>query len=164
MKKIFLFTTLSIVILAFISCGRNQKTESSENQTDKEALGEQVVQLNGELFREMIWDYTSSPDQWKYKGNKPSVIDFYADWCKPCRIVAPIMEELALKYQGKVTIYKVNTDKEKEVASAFGIRGIPSVLFCPKKGKPQMATGALPKDTYVEVIEEFLLGNNKSSL
>ncbi|GAB6278460.1 MAG: thioredoxin domain-containing protein [Lentimicrobium sp.] len=164
MKKIFLFTTLSIAILAFISCGRNQKTESSENQTDKEALSEQVVQLNGELFREMIWDYTSSPDQWKYKGNKPSVIDFYADWCKPCKIASPILEDLAKEYAGRVNFYKIDTDKEKELSMLFGIRTIPSFLFIPQEGEPRMTAGIAPgeeatRKMFNDYIQQFCLGN-----
>ena len=94
-----------------------------------------------------------------YEGDEPCVIDFYADWCRPCKMVAPIMEDLAKKYNGKVKIYKINVDKEKQLASVFQIRSIPAVLFSPKEGKPMMQVGALPKDTYIKIIDENLLNN-----
>ncbi len=159
MKKTLLRLIPLLIGLNFIAFGIS--AQSSIKKTENEG---KVIYLTSAEFKEKVFNWEKSPDTWVFEGERPCVVDFYADWCKPCRIVAPIMEELALKYQGKVTIYKVNTDKEKEVASAFGIRSIPSVLFCPMKGKPQMATGALPKDSYIKVIEEFLLGNNKSSL
>ncbi|HAW57523.1 MAG TPA: thioredoxin [Bacteroidales bacterium] len=159
MKETLLRLIPLLIGLNFIAFGIS--AQSSIKKTENEG---KVIYLTSAEFKEKVFNWEKSPDTWVFEGERPCVVDFYADWCKPCRIVAPIMEELALKYQGKVTIYKVNTDKEKEVANAFGIRAIPSVLFCPMKGKPQMATGALPKDSYIEVIEEFLLGNNKSSL
>lgn len=159
MKKTLLRLIPLLIGLNFIAFGISAQSSIKKTETEGK-----VIYLTSAEFKEKVFNWEKSPDTWVFEGKRPCVVDFYADWCKPCRIVAPIMEELALKYQGKVTIYKVNTDKEKEVASAFGIRAIPSVLFCPMKGKPQMATGALPKDSYIEVIEEFLLGNKKSSL
>lgn len=121
-----------------------------------------VVYLTSEEFKKKVFNWEKNPDNWVYEGKKPCIVDFYADWCKPCKLIAPIMEELAAKYKGQVTIYKVNTDKEKEVAGVFGIRSIPSILFCPSVGKPQMSSGALPKETYEQVIDESLLGKKKS--
>ena len=117
--------------------------------------------LTVETFKEKVFDYEKNADKWVYEGDQPCVIDFYADWCKPCKLIAPIMEELAEEYKGKVTIYKVDTEKQRELSRVFGIRSIPSVLFVPMEGQPQMSTGALPKETFKQAIDEFLLGKKK---
>ncbi len=113
--------------------------------------------LTKETFLEKVFDYENNKD-WSYKGELPAVIDFYADWCGPCKMVAPIIEELSAEYAGKVQFYKVDTEAEQELASAFGIQSIPSLLFIPQNGQPQMAAGALPKKTFQEVIDKELLG------
>ena len=115
--------------------------------------------LTYNTFLKKVWNFEKHPREWVYEGDEPCVIDFYADWCGPCRRVAPIMEEMANKYKGKVKIYKVNVDKEGRLASVFQIRSIPAVLFIPKKGKPMMQVGLLPHDTYVQIINEELLHN-----
>lgn len=112
--------------------------------------------LTKEAFLTKVFDYEKNQD-WKYAGELPCLIDFYADWCGPCKMVAPILEELAIEYQGKINIYKIDTEEEQELAGVFGIRSIPSLLFCPKDGSPQMAMGALPKDTFKKAIEDILL-------
>jgi thioredoxin len=117
--------------------------------------------LTVETFKKNVFDYEKNPDKWVYEGKKPCVIDFYADWCKPCKLIAPIMEELANEYEGQVTIYKVNTEQQRELSRVFGIRSIPAVLFVPMEGQPQMSTGALPKETFKQAIDEFLLGKKK---
>jgi len=122
-----------------------------------------VIQLTSAEFKTKVFNWEKNPENWVFEGKLPCIVDFYADWCKPCKLVAPIMDELAEKYKGKIVIYKVNTDKEREVSSVFGIRSIPSMLFCPMQGKPQMSSGALPKESYEQVIEEFLLGKKKTS-
>ncbi|NSW44464.1 MAG: thioredoxin [Bacteroidales bacterium] len=106
-------------------------------------------------FKEKIFNYEKN-QEWKYEGDKPSIIDFYADWCSPCKMVAPILEELAKEYEGKIDIFKVDTEAEQELAAVFGIRSIPSLLFIPKDGQPQMAMGALPKETFIRAIDEVL--------
>lgn len=111
--------------------------------------------LNKQTFLEKVFDFEKK-SEWQFQGDKPCIIDFYADWCGPCKMVGPIMEELSKEYEGKVDIYKIDTDKEQELATAFGIRSIPSVLFCPMNDKPQMSVGALPKDGYVQAIEQVL--------
>ncbi len=111
--------------------------------------------LTTQEFKEKVFNYEQH-QEWKFAGDKPAIIDFYADWCAPCRMVAPILEELAKEYDGKVDIYKVDTEAEQELAMVFGIRSIPSLLFIPKEGQPQMAMGALPKETFVRAIEEVL--------
>lgn len=113
--------------------------------------------LSKQVFLEKIFNYEVNKE-WKFEGELPCIIDFYADWCQPCKMVAPILEELSKEYEGKINIYKVDTEAEQELAGAFGIRSIPSILFCPKEGQPQMATGALPKDSFRHAIDEILLG------
>ncbi len=115
-----------------------------------------TVKLTAAQFRNEIFDYTTEKE-WKYKGDKPSIIDFYADWCGPCKAVAPILEELSDDYKDKVIIYKVDTEVEQELSSVFQIRSIPSMLFIPKDKQPMMQAGALPKDALKNVIEKELL-------
>ena len=117
-----------------------------------------VEHLTKETFLSKVFDYENNKE-WNYQGELPCIIDFYADWCSPCKMVAPILEELAVEYDGKINIYKIDTEVEQELASVFGIRSIPSLLFCPTTGKPQMAQGALPKDAFKEAIESVLLKN-----
>jgi thioredoxin 1 len=112
--------------------------------------------LTKQSFLDKVFNYETNKD-WKFEGELPAIIDFYADWCGPCKMVAPVLEELSKEYAGQVNIYKVDTEKEQELASVFGIRSIPSILFIPKEGKPQMATGAMPKEGFVEAIKSVLL-------
>lgn len=130
--------------------------ETENGNTASETQGE-VEYLSYDTFLTKVWNFETNSQEWVYEGEVPCVIDFYADWCGPCKRVAPIMDDLAERYNGKVKVYKIDTDKEKELASAFGIRSIPSVLFVPMKGKPMMQTGALPKDQYIKIIEDELL-------
>jgi thioredoxin len=116
-----------------------------------------VVQLTKAMFLEKVYNFEKNPKEWVFAGDKPCIIDFYADWCRPCKMVAPIMAELAEKYKGQITVYKINTDQERELAQFFGIQSIPTMYFCPATGDPQMAQGALPKETYEKVITDFLL-------
>ncbi len=114
--------------------------------------------LTKQKFLSEVFDYEKSTE-WNYAGKLPCLIDFYADWCGPCKMVAPVLEELSKEYDGKIKIYKVDTEVEQELASVFGIQSIPSLLFVPKDGKPQMAKGALPKGTLIKAIDEVLLEN-----
>ena len=111
--------------------------------------------LTTQEFKEKVFNYEQNKE-WKFAGSNPAIIDFYADWCGPCKMMAPILEELAKEYQGKVDIYKVDTEQEQELAGAFGISSIPSLLFIPKEGAPQMAQGALPKNVLEQTIKEIL--------
>ena len=111
--------------------------------------------LTLETFKEKVFDFETEKE-WKFKGDVPAIIDFYADWCGPCKKIAPIMEELAIEYDGKVKIYKIDTEDQKQLASIFGIRSIPSILFIPVGAQPQMSTGALPKENFVQMINEIL--------
>lgn len=115
-----------------------------------------TIKLTADKFKTDIFDYTTDKE-WKYKGERPAIIDFYADWCGPCKMVSPIMEELSNDYAGKVDIYKVDTEVEQELSAVFGIRSIPSILFIPSEGEPIMQPGALPKTVFQDVIEKELL-------
>lgn len=110
--------------------------------------------LTKDSFLEKVFNYEQSKE-WKYEGKLPCIIDFYADWCGPCKMVAPIIEELSKEYEGKLFVYKVDTEAEQELASVFGIRSIPSLLFVPLDGQPQMAMGALPKDAFEKAFKDI---------
>ena len=114
--------------------------------------------LTKETFKEKVFNFEASQD-WKFEGDKPAIIDFYADWCAPCKMVAPILEELQEEYGDKLNIYKIDTEDQRELAGMFGIQSIPSLLFIPSEGQPQMAMGALPKDTFKKAISDVLKVN-----
>ncbi len=111
--------------------------------------------LTKETFLAKVFNYEQN-EEWKFEGDKPCIIDFYADWCGPCKMVAPILEELAVEYKGKLNVYKIDTEAEQELAAAFGIRSIPSLLFVPLEGQPRMAMGALPKDALEKAFSDIL--------
>jgi len=144
MKRIY---TLFLLALCFVSVSFAQTEVVSKPQ-----------QLDKAGFLKKVMDYESNSKEWKYLGDKPAIIDFYATWCGPCRQIAPVLEELAKEYAGRIYIYKIDTDKERELAAAFGIRSIPSLLFIPMEGQPQMGQGALPKSMLKEAIDTLLLG------
>jgi thioredoxin 1 len=114
-----------------------------------------IEHLTLDTFKEKVFNFTDNKE-WKFEGNKPCIIDFYADWCGPCKMVAPILEELAKEYDGKLDVYKVDTEDQRELAGIFGVQSIPSLLFVPKEGQPQMAMGALPKETFVQAFKDVL--------
>ena len=114
-----------------------------------------IEHLTKETFLNRIFNYEQNKD-WKFEGEKPCIIDFYADWCGPCKVVAPVLEELANDFDGKINVFKVNTEEEQELASVFGVRNIPSFLFVPATGQPQMAMGALPKETFIKAFKDVL--------
>ena len=111
--------------------------------------------LTATTFKEKVFNFETNKD-WKFEGEIPCVIDFYADWCGPCKTVAPILEELSEEFDGKLNIYKVDTEAERELAGMFGIQSIPSLLFVPRDGQPQMAMGALPKDSFKKAFKDVL--------
>jgi thioredoxin len=117
-----------------------------------------TVQMTEADFKEKIFNYETE-SEWKYKGSVPAIIDFYADWCGPCKAVAPVLEELAAEYDGRLVIYKIDTDKEQQLSGMFGIQSIPTFLFIPMEGTPMMQRGALPKKAFEQVIEEKLLAD-----
>lgn len=117
-----------------------------------------MEQLTKDTFKEKVFDFETNTE-WNYKGELPAIIDFYADWCGPCKMVAPVLQELSDEYAGKINVYKINTDSEREVAGAFGVQSVPSLLFIPVGDKPQMAAGALPKSVFKEIIRDVLKVN-----
>ena len=142
---------ISVIIYAFNDEGAKVNQESKNEVKDSE-----VVVMDKDMFIKDVFDYQTS-QEWKYKGDKPAIIDLYADWCGPCRSTAPIMKSLAKEYAGKIVIYKVNVDKEKELAALFNATSIPLFVFIPMKGEPQLFRGAADKATYKKAIDEFLL-------
>lgn len=120
-----------------------------------------IEHLTKQTFLEKVFNYEANTE-WKFEGTLPCIIDFYADWCGPCKMVSPILEALAIEYAGKVDFYKIDTEAEQELAGAFGIRSIPSMLFVPMNDQPQMAVGALPKDSLIKAIDEVLLKNQEN--
>ncbi|MDC7221092.1 MAG: thioredoxin [Spirochaetales bacterium] len=111
--------------------------------------------LTKQDFLDKVFDFENEKE-WNFKGDRPAIIDFYADWCGPCKMVSPILDELSDEYSEKMDVYKINTEKEQELAGAFGISSIPSILFIPKDGQPQMAQGALPKDSFLSAMKDVL--------
>ena len=140
MKKLLL-----ILLVAFI--GANSFAQSNSDV--------KVIHLDDDSFKEKVFDYVNGKE-WKFLGDKPVIVDFYADWCGPCKRIAPVLKELQKEYGSSIQIYKVNTDMSPTVSAAFGIKSIPSLLFVPMEGKPTMAQGALPKATFVKAINDVL--------
>lgn len=156
MRQIALLIVLAGILL--ISC--NAKVENKKvdiNETTKTENKMKTIHLTKADFLEKVANYETNPNEWKYLGDKPALIDFYADWCGPCKAIAPVLEELAAEYGSEVYIYKIDTQKEPELAGLFGIRSIPSLLFVPMDGQPQMATGAIPKPELKKAIDNVLL-------
>ena len=145
----------SIILLLLcsihIACANNKK------ESTQQATSGSIITMTDSLFRSQVFDYQSGSEAWQYLGGKPAIIDFYADWCGPCRAIAPILKELATEYKDSLIIYKVNVDKERTLAGWAGIQSIPAVLFVPMKGQPQMMIGQQSKETYIEAIQKLLL-------
>lgn len=147
MKRIFLLVVFCFTSILNVVYSQ-QPTESKKTK---------VEQLTYDDFIKYIWDFEKNPSTFVFKGDLPTIVDFYADWCGPCRRVAPIMEKLAQEYDGKIIVYKVNTDQQRKLAATFQIRSIPTVLFFPQEGKPHSLAGALTEAQYKEKIEQILL-------
>lgn len=148
MKK---FLASFIVLFALLS------TSCAQTKTETQKENASVIQMDKQMFLDKVFDYTTGATEWKYQGEKPAVIDFYATWCGPCRMVAPILKDLAKEYGDSIVIYKVDTDKEKELSMAMGIQSLPTIVFIPKTGQPQVIVGAANKATFRRAIDEVLL-------
>ena len=162
MKKL-VFILIAVFTLQTSITSRAENNSNKSTATPAEAEGE-TVKLNKAKFLQEVWDYEASPKEWKYKGDKPAMIDFYADWCGPCKTAAPILEELSIEYSGKIVIYKIDTQVERELASVFGVSGIPAFLYIPMEGKPSMTSGiarskADTKKMFKERIDKLLINN-----
>lgn len=148
------------IALATVAVAQVESTTQQDNTT-KTTMSEKKttkpIYLTKETFLSKVANYETNPTEWVYLGDKPCIIDFYADWCGPCKRLSPVLDELAVEYGDDIYIYKIDTEKEQELAAAFGIRSLPTLLFVPMGEKPQMAQGALPKANLKEAIETVLL-------
>lgn len=167
MKIFRTFLPLLFIMFSMVSCNAGSASSSTGNNFSAEFKSDSkkgkvyTISLNREEFVKKVMDFESSPEEWKYLGDKPAIIDFWAEWCSYCRRLAPVLEELAEEYSEDIYVYLVNTDEEKGIARAFGVRALPTLLFIPSEGEPQAAEGALPKAELKRIIEEFLLENKE---
>ncbi len=156
--------TLFLLLLTIIACtGNNNKHVKNDERSNSELKQKEgvknmkVIHLTKAEFLDKVYNFEKNPNDWKYEGDKPAIVDFFATWCGPCNALSPIMEELAEEYGGKIYIYKVDVDQEEDLAAAFGIRSIPTLLFVPLNGKPTITQGALPKSDLKKMIDQHLL-------
>lgn len=160
-----LILTVAVMSIILSACANNPGN-SNNKSTPAVSLSNSVSAKSSELltkdvFIQKVWDFTKYPNEWKYMGNKPAIIDFYADWCGPCKIAGPILEEVGTEFAGKIQVYKINTDQERELAQVFGITGIPAFLYIPVSGKPVMMSGIArskeeTKQMFISNIEKYL--------
>jgi thioredoxin 1 len=179
MKKLG-YLLASVLIMLAISCkgqiGKNSNDINTQAVKDNSevsgntitTINDAPVHINKADFLQLVMDYEKNPDTWSFKGKIPCLIDFYADWCAPCRITSPILEELAKEYTGKINIYKIDVDEERELASVFGIQNIPTFLFCPMKGNPTISSGIAnspdaTRDMFRQQIEKILLNSQSET-
>jgi thioredoxin len=148
---------IAALIALSLTAACSRAPRGSEQATGKTNKGDVVV-LNKADFLAKVFNYEKNADRWVYEGDRPCIVDFYADWCGPCKKVSPILKELAAIYKDEIVIYKVDVDTESELAATFGIQSIPTLLFIPKEGEPQIAQGALPREELVRQIDNYLLG------
>jgi thioredoxin len=156
MKHIHLLLLTTLVMLGAAACG--QAGKNTEKAAEKEV---NTIHLTKAGFLSKIADYESNSAEWKYLGDKPAVVDFHASWCGPCKMIAPILEELAAQYANDIYIYKIDIDAEQELASVFSIRSIPTLLFIPMNDSPQIMQGAMSKDRLEKIIQDVLLENQQ---
>lgn len=162
MRRKVSIIALTVALLSGVATAASGQENKAAGSQEKTAAGSQssaasehaVRYLTTAQFKDLVVDYTTA-QTWDYKGEVPCVIDFYATWCGPCKRIAPVMEELAKEYGGRVIFYKVDTDKERELAQVFGISSIPTLLFIPAKGQPFVAKGALPKETLKAYVDKL---------
>lgn len=140
---------------ALFACQAKEQPARQEKSEQTQTV--KPRQLTKAEFLSKVVNFEKTPDRWEYLGARPCIVDFYATWCGPCRQLAPILEELATEYAGKVDIYKVDVDKEPQLAALFGVQSIPTLLFCPMKNQPQIAAGFMDKEALQEVIKQVLL-------
>lgn len=175
MKNIVILTMVILSTILMQCSGQNKEAGSAEKKAaiveanaNIEKSADAPVHLTKAEFMKKVMDYEKNTETWKFEGQRPCIVDFYADWCAPCRITSPILEDLAKQYAGKIDIYKVDVDDEKELASVFGVQSIPAFLFCPMEGEPAMSSGIAntPEATrqmFIEQIEQYLLKGEKNS-
>jgi len=155
-KKVYIYVGVMVVLIlaSFAWINREKEMAKSEVYPDKENA---PMHLTKAKFLSKVANFQTNPTDWKYLGDKPCIIDFYASWCGPCRLVAPILDDLAKEYNGKIYVYKVNIDAEEEIAGAYGIQSIPTIFFCPMNEAPQVIKGAISKESFKNTITGLLL-------
>ena len=152
MKNKLLF--LVPVLFAAVSC-----TNTNENTGQKNAVQTRTISLTGEEFLKKVLNYQADSLEWKYLGDKPAIVDFYANWCNPCKLIAPTLESLAHEYDGRIYIYKIDVDKERELAAGFGIKFLPALLFIPMEGEATVSYGVMTNAAFKKQIDSLLLNN-----
>lgn len=162
MKKILLILTLAIIGFSSCIAGDEKAGSTPEGTTTSESSESSDELLTKDEFIEKVWNYEKTPSEWVFLGDKPVIIDFYADWCGPCKTASPILEEVAKQYEGQIEVYKIDTDNEQELASVFGISSIPSFLYIPLEGKPVMTSGIArtnedTKNMFIDMINKYLI-------
>jgi len=155
-KKVYTYVGIMLILIlaSFAWINREKEIAKSEVYPDIKMA---PIHLTKVGFISKVANFEKNPTEWKYLGDKPCIIDFYASWCGPCKMVAPIMEDLAKEYDGQIYIYKVNIDAEQEIVSAYGIQSIPTIFFCPMNGVPQVVKGAIPRESFKKSIAGVLL-------
>lgn len=146
---------VSILLLSAGCTGKGRGNPATAGNVVSKEGG--AINIDRAAFLAKVYNFEKYPDRWVFEGDLPVIVDFYAEWCAPCRMIAPILDDLAREYEGRIRIYKVDTDQERELARIFNVRTLPTLLFIPLHGRPQMTMGALPKESFRQVIEEFLL-------
>ncbi len=173
MKKYAIILVLAVFIFQSCTGKGNKSTQENSAEPSVPALkvaenasaDGRTVNLTKDIFLKEVWDYETSPQEWNFKGDKPAIIDFYADWCGPCKIASPILEEISNEYAGDIVVYKIDTEVEKELAAVFGISSIPAFLYIPAEGKPTMIPGIAnskeaTKKMFKDNISKYLLTSN----
>ncbi|MEZ4999997.1 MAG: thioredoxin domain-containing protein [Bacteroidales bacterium] len=160
--------TAAITGCSDINAAEKKKAEKETENVTVNPVASGSVNLTKEDFLKKVFDYEKNTTEWKYEGDLPCIVDFYADWCQPCKIASPILEELAREYQGKIYVYKINTEKERELAAAFGIRSIPTFMLVPMEGKPQVFSGIgqsqeATREMFKKAIDEVLIKTKTES-
>jgi thioredoxin len=157
MKIVRYFTFILISSFMFLACRYDADTRKVTDNREEVEIAGKPIYLSKNDFLSKVYDFRANPNEWTYLGDKPAIIDFYADWCPPCKAIAPTLDKLAKKYNNQIYIYKVDVDKERELAQHFGIASIPTLLFVPTEGKPEIVSGALPEAEFEKNINDILL-------
>ncbi|MCH4147417.1 MAG: thioredoxin [Prevotella sp.] len=161
MRQLLFLTTVLLSIITS-SCSHQPKPADNSKAVKQESTTVKPTELTAALFKQKIMDYEANPNEWKFKGERPAIVDFYATWCGPCKMTAPVLDSLAIEYAGRVDFYKVDVDKQPELASTFGIQSIPALMFIPKEGQPRMSVGAMMRPELEKAIQEILPKENSN--
>ena len=159
-QRLRVSAAVALMVMAFgctPTTAQKSNTNNSENLIKKENKKMKVKELNAEEFKKLVFDYANHPNEWVFEGNRPAVIDFYATWCGPCKATAPAVEAIAGQYDGKIDVYKIDVDKQEELAALFGVQSMPTILFVPMKGQPTKNVGAMTQQMLDQAVKELLL-------